>query len=62
MTNTSISNKNLIISYITDSNYEDRLDRLRKLVLNKLENELDKYEIRYLNCESLSKIFRNLYE
>ena len=54
----SISDKN--ISLIKEDTTEDNIERIKLLVLTKLEKELHYSEPNYIGCEILSKIYKNL--
>ena len=54
----SISDKN--ISLVKEDTTEDNIERIKLLVLTKLEKELHYSEPNYIGCEILSKIYKNL--
>lgn len=54
----SISDKN--ISLVKEDTTEDNIERIKLLVLTKLEKELHCSEPNYIGCEILSKIYKNL--
>ena len=54
----SISDKN--ISLVKEDTTEDKIERIKLLVLTKLEKELHYSEPNYIGCEILSKIYKNL--
>ena len=54
----SISDKN--ISLVKEDTTEDNIERIKLLVLTKLEKELHYSEPNYIGCEILSKIDKNL--
>ena len=54
----SISDKN--ISLVKEDTTEDNIERIKLLILTKLEKELHYSEPNYIGCEILSKIYKNL--
>lgn len=54
----SISDKN--ISLVKEDTTEDKIERIKLLILTKLEKELHYSEPNYIGCEILSKIYKNL--
>ena len=54
----SISDKN--ISLVKEDTTEDNIERIKLLVLTKLEKELHYSDPNYIGCEILSKIYKNL--
>lgn len=54
----SISDKN--ISLAKKDIIENKIERIKSLILTKLEEELHYSEPNYIGCEILSKIYKNL--